>query len=81
MSPTFDGLQKMLLICEKYASAHNLRFRTDPNAKKSKTKCIAFLLKKGNLANLWLCGNQLPWVNAGKHLGMKLENKPGCIVV
>ena len=35
MSPTFDGLQKMLLICEKYASAHNLRFSTDPNAKKS----------------------------------------------
>ena len=80
MSPTFDGLQKMLLICEKYASAHNLRFSTDPNAKKSKTKCIAFLLKKRNLANLWLCGNQLPWVNAGKHLGMKLENKPGSIV-
>ena len=54
MIPTFDGLQKMLLICEKYASAHNLRFSTDPNAKKSKTKCIAFLLKKRNLVNLWL---------------------------
>ena len=54
MSPTFDGLQKMLLICEKYASAHNLRFIADPNAKKSKTKFIAFLLKKRNLANLWL---------------------------
>ena len=67
----------MLLICEKYASAHNLRFSSDPDAKKSKTKCIAFLLKKRGLANLWLCGNQLPWVNAGKHLGMKLENKPG----
>ena len=70
MSPTFDGLQKMLLILL------NLRFSTDPNAKKSKTKCIAFLFKKTNLANLWLCGNQLPWVNAGKHLGMQLENKP-----
>ena len=43
VSPTFDGLQKMLLICEKYASAHNLRFSTDPNPKKSKRKCIAFL--------------------------------------
>ena len=77
MSPTLDGLQKMLLICEKYASAHDRRFSTDPNPKKSKTKCIAFLLKKRNLANFWLCGNQLPWVNAGKHLGMKLENKSG----
>ena len=38
------------------------------------------LLKKRNLANLRLCGNQLPWVDAGKHLGMKLENKPGSIV-
>ena len=52
MSPNFDGLQKMLLICEKYASVHNLRFSTDPNAKKSKTKCIAFLLKKRDLANV-----------------------------
>ena len=80
MSPTFDGLQKMLLICEKYASAHNLRFNSGPNAKKSKTKCIAFLLKKRNLANLRLCGNQLLWVDAGKHLGMKVENKPGSIL-
>ena len=80
ISPPFDDLQKMLLICEKYASAHNLRFSTDPNPKKSITKCIAFLLKKRNLANLWLCVNQLPWVDAGKHLRMKLENKPGSIV-
>ena len=80
MCPTLDGLQKMLVICEQYASAHNLSFSTDPNPNKSKTKCIAFLLKKRNLAKLWLGGNQLPWVDAGKHLGMKIENKPGNIV-
>ena len=75
MCPTFDGLQKMLVVCEKYASTHNLSFSTDPNPNKSKTKCMAFLLKKRNLANLSLCGNKLPWVNVGKHLGTKLENK------
>ena len=42
VSPTFDGLQKMLLICEKYASAHNLRFNTDSNPKKSKTNVLRF---------------------------------------
>ena len=68
MCPTFDGLQKMLVVCEKYASTHNLSFSTDPNPNKSKTKCMAFLLKKRNLANLSLCGNKLPWVNVGKHL-------------
>ena len=47
---------------------------------KAKTKCIAFLLKKRNLANFCLCGNQLTWVDAGKHIGMKLENKPSSIV-
>ena len=42
ISPTLDGLQDMLLICEKYADKHNLKFSTDPNPLKSKTKCMAF---------------------------------------
>ena len=41
MCPTFDGLQKILVICEKHASPLNLRVSTDPNLKKSKTKCVA----------------------------------------
>ena len=80
MCPTLDGLQKMLLICEKYASTHNFRFSTDHSPEKSKTKCMAFQLKKRILPNLSLCGHKLPWVDAGKHLGMKLENKPDSIV-
>ena len=80
MCPTLDGLQKMLLICEKYASTHNLRFSTDHNPEKSKTKCMASQLKKRILPNLSLCDHKLPWVDAGKHLGMKLENKPDSIV-
>ena len=33
-----------------------------------------FLLRKRELRNLNLCGNELPWVSTGKHLGMRLEN-------
>ena len=49
MCPTLDGLQKMLNVCEMYASDHNLCFSTDPDPNKSKTKCMAFLQKKRNI--------------------------------
>ena len=49
MCPTLDGLQKMLNVCEKYASDHNLLISTDPDPNKSKTKCMAFLQKKRNI--------------------------------
>ena len=75
MCPTLDGLQKMLNVYEKYASDHNLCFSTDPDPKKSKTKCMAFLQKKRNIRNLSLCSNPLPWVESGKHLGTKIENQ------
>ena len=74
MCPTLDGLQKMLNVCEKYTSDHNICFSTDPDPNKSKTKCMAFLQKKRNIRKLSLCGN-LRWVESGKHLGTKIENK------
>ena len=74
MAPSLDGLQEMLKVCEEYASEHNLKFSTDINPRKSKTKCMAFLLKKRELRNLNLCGNELPWVGTSKHLGMRLDN-------
>ena len=80
MCPTVDGLQKMLKVCERYAESRNLRFSTDPNPVKSKTKCMAFLQKKRSIPNLMLCGDFLPWVESGKHLGTKIENKPGSIL-
>ena len=73
MSPTLDGLQSMLYICEEYADKHNLRFSTHPNPNKSKTKCMAYLKKERELPRVELCGNKLPWVDNGKHLGMKIE--------
>ena len=42
---------------------------------KCKTKCIAFLKKNRDIAELQLCGNPLPWVDSGKHLGMHFLNK------
>ena len=73
MSPTLDGLQQMLHVCEDYAERHNLKFSTDPNPKKSKTKCMAYLCKERELRKLELCGNRLPWVKSGKHLGMRID--------
>ena len=73
MAPCIDGLQEMLKVCEKYAEDHNLKFSTDVNPTKSKTKCMAYLHKERELRNLTLCRNKLPWVKNGKHLGMRID--------
>ena len=75
LAPSLDSLQEMIGICEEYAETHNLRFSTDKNPEKCKTKCLAFLIKDRPLPPMTLCGNTLPWVSSGKHLGMNLENK------
>ena len=64
----------MLKVCEEYANSHNLKFSTNPNPQKSKTKCMAFLQKDRELRGLILCNNELPWVKTGKHLGMRIDN-------
>ena len=75
LAPSEFALQKMLEICENFAGHHNLKFSTDVNPKKCKTKCIGFLKKLRKLKNLKLCGNNLPWVNTFKHLGNNLSNQ------
>ena len=67
-------LQEMLLTIENYCDQHNLKFSTDPRPEKCKTKCIAFLLKEKDLPDVNLCGNKLPWVKEGIHLGNYFEN-------
>jgi hypothetical protein len=76
ISPSIDGLQDMLRVCERYAGDHNLKFSTDVNPNKSKTKCMAFLHKPRQLRKLKLCGDELPWVEKGKHLGVRVANDP-----
>ena len=80
IAPSIDGLQEMLYVCERYAADHNLKFSTNTNPTKSKTKCMAFLSKDRELRKLKLCGNELPWVEKGKHLGVKVTNNPNNIL-
>ena len=75
IAPSLHALQEMLKICEQFAKEHNLQFSTDPNPRKCKTKCIAFLKKQRQLPGLKLCGDFLPWAENFKHLGNNLENK------
>ena len=79
IAPSKSGLQDMLNTCEEFAASHNLQFSTDPNPRKCKTKCMAFLKKERIISPMKLCGNDLPWVNYGddfcKHLGNIIENK------
>ena len=74
LAPSINSLQEMLQTCEEYAENHNLKFSTHIDPQKSKTKCLAFLKKDRSLRKLTLCGDKLPWVNSGKHLGNTIEN-------
>ena len=51
LAPSLDALQEMLTICENHATSHNLKFSTDINPSKFKTKCLAFL--QSSLGSVW----------------------------
>ena len=74
LSPSLDGLQQMIDSCADFMSSHNLAFSTNPDPRKCKTKCMAFLINDRDIATLRLNGNDLPWVTSAKHLGTKVEN-------
>ena len=83
MCPSRESLQIMLNICQKFADKHSMIFSTDPDPKKSKTKCMLFS-KDNNLVvpQLTLNGEKLPWVKKASHLGNNLtveltKNKMG----
>ena len=75
LAPSRNALQEMLQTCEEYNEEHGLRFSTDPKPEKSKTKCIAFLKTERVLKPMILCGNELPWVKVGKHVGQNVTNQ------
>ena len=62
LAPTVSALQEMLQTCQEYAESHNLKFSTDPDPAKCKTKCMAFFFprKSRELPKLRLCGSELP---------------------
>ena len=72
LDPTSDGMQVMQDTCHRFPDRVNLKFSTDPNPKKSKTKCIFVTgknKKKQKPENLILDGKMLPWVESAIHLG------------
>ena len=69
----------MVRTCEEFAESHNLKFSTDPNPLKCKTKTLAFLKAPRVLPKIYPCGNPLPWTEKFKHLGVTIGNKiDGC---
>ena len=75
IAPSLPALQDMLITCQEYAASHNLKFSTDLDPKKCKTKCMAFLQRQRDLPSMMLCGNPLPWVDKLLHLGKMVSNQ------
>ena len=75
MSASRSGLQSMVKICENFARKKSLKFSTNVDAKKSKTKCIIFTRgKESEVSPIILNGDPLPWVKEIKHLGNILQS-------
>ena len=77
LSASRYGLQAMVQICEQFGSTINLKFGTNENPVKSKTKCIMFTQSRRiitEVKQIQLGGNRLPWVNQVKHLGHTLQS-------
>ena len=76
LSASLSGLQILVDICHGFASSKNLKFGTDPDPSKSKTKCIVFTRQKKDRQpsrQVMLDGVPLPWVIQVKHLGTILQ--------
>ena len=70
LSASRSGLQSMVRICEKFASDKSLKFSTNEDPVKSKTKCIIFMKgKTPEVESILLHGDPLPWVKEVKHIG------------
>ena len=77
LSASRPGLQAMVKICEDFSKEHNLKFSTNPNPEKSKTKGIIFSRKaidKTKIAPIMLCEDPLPWRDSLKLLGNTLDS-------
>ena len=78
LSSSRNGLQAMINLSHDFASNLNLKFGTNANPEKSKTKCIMFARnrrEKVQAKELVLDGHNLPWVSRVKHLGNTLQSE------
>ena len=76
LSATRSGLQAMVRISENFAKLKHLKFSTNVDPKKSKTKCLIFsprIKDRQNVAPIILNSDPLPWVSEVKHLGNILQ--------
>ena len=67
----------MINVCNKFAIGRNLKFSTNVNVEKSKTKCIIFSRKKvykENYAPICLDNAPLPYVDKLVHLGITVQS-------
>ena len=77
LSGSRSGLQQLIKICETFAKKKSLKFSTNPDPVKSKTKGIIFSRKKvdnSKFSPVLLNGDPLPWVSEVKHLGNTLQS-------
>ena len=77
IAPCRSAMEQMLAVCEEFGYKNNLRFSTDTNPSKSKTKCLFMVGDKVKQpkypAPLQLYGKDLPWVKHVTYLGPKLH--------
>ena len=76
LSGNLPGLQAMVWECEKFVKTRNLKFSTNIDPKKCKTKCIIFSKKSSdrkNVKSFELNGQPLKWVPSLKYLGSILQ--------
>ena len=75
LAPTRTAMEMMLKACEDFGKRNNLLFSTDPDASKSKTKCVFMSgrKKREKPAPLMLYGRELPFVKSATHLGNELS--------
>ena len=77
LAPSRAAAARMLGTCERFALVNNIRFSTDPNPDRSKSKAIYVTGPHGGglqkPAPLLLCGRALPWVARAEHLGHALK--------
>ena len=77
LAPSRAAAARMLATCEHFALKNNIKFSTDANPDRSKSKAIYVTGPRGGgdlkPAPLLLCGRALPWVARADHLGHALS--------
>ena len=77
LSASRSGLQAMVKVCENFAKMKHLKFSTNIDPQKSKTKCLIFSKRvkdRTGVAPIILNEDPLPWVSEVKHLGNILQS-------